>query len=110
MINPLLQKTIFISLAGHLALFNIFNFSFGRNILPDDFAKVSSLGRILTERDLSAFRPQTRLTRAAAVTLNMAKPLSGSAVAPFVTGLKPAVAFSFHPDNAISRLPLYRSR
>lgn len=99
MINPLLRKTIFISLAGHLALFNIFNFSFGRMMLPADFAKVSSFGRILTERDLLAFRPQIRFSKASILALDRVKQANGSAAAPSVTGLKPAIDFSFSPNK-----------
>ncbi len=46
------QKTVFISLLGHLALFGIFSFSFGNRMPRLNYAEVSFLGSVLGSRDL----------------------------------------------------------
>lgn len=101
MINPLLRKTVFISLAGHLALCGIFNFSFGRMLLPADFAEISSFGRMLSERDLLFFRPHQGFRKGHLNVPYGLKPENRAAElpAPLAAGLKPVIGFSFNPDK-----------
>jgi len=47
MTNPVLRKTIFISLLGHITIFSIFSLSFGKIIPRADYISVSFWGQIL---------------------------------------------------------------
>jgi len=105
MISPIFKKTIFISLAGHLALFNIFNFSFGARMLPPDFAKVSSIGAILTAGDVAVFKPvnkaspfmETGIAKAKAAALDKINRDDFGLIAP--VRIKPQTALAFNQDK-----------
>ncbi len=47
MINPIFRQTVLISLLGHLAVFNLFSFSFGSRITKANYSSVSFLGDYL---------------------------------------------------------------
>jgi hypothetical protein len=46
MTNPVLKKTVFLSLLGHLTVFSIFNLSFGKVILKENQAPLCFLGQV----------------------------------------------------------------
>jgi len=50
--NSLFRKTIIISILGHLAMFNIFSFSFGRQIPAANYPDISFQGALLSGYDL----------------------------------------------------------
>lgn len=51
--NPVLKKTIFISLLGHITVFSIFGFSFGNRIPTVEYASVSFWGQFLHNSQVS---------------------------------------------------------
>ena len=53
MSNPTLKNAFCVSLAGHLSLFLVFTFSFGRHVAPLSMPGVSFLGDILRAGDLT---------------------------------------------------------
>lgn len=58
MTNPVLKKTIFISLIGHITVFSIFSFSFGDRIPKAEYVSVSFWGQFL--RNSQVAQPITR--------------------------------------------------
>ena len=51
--SSLLKRAIFVSLLGHLTLFSIFNFSFGRKIPNLNYVSVISWGQLLQNRQVA---------------------------------------------------------
>jgi len=46
MTNPVLRRTLFVSLLGHITIFSLFSFSFGNIIPKADYSRVSFWGQI----------------------------------------------------------------
>ncbi len=61
MISSILKKALLISVIGHLAVFGIFSFSFGRRIPAGNYADISFQGAILNSYDLINTSPINKI-------------------------------------------------
>lgn len=101
------RNTIIISLLGHITLFSLFSFSFGKIILKIEYAPLVFLGQILPKTDLSIYqnniqhknrifnkRPDTSLL----------DNVNSGVFSATVPNLKPAVPIGFNKEKS-SLLP-----
>jgi hypothetical protein len=56
---PTFKKSVVMSLIGHLAVFTVFGFSFGRRMPMADYAQVSFFGQVLKSYDFSGSQAGT---------------------------------------------------
>lgn len=100
------KKTLFISALGHIAIFSIFNFSFGHKIPQARYAEVSFWGAILQGTDLAYrqnFKPteikEISIKESGAVTINKTTPERPSVLLGYY--LKPTAFLQLNPDKMI---------
>ncbi len=103
---PLLKKSFFVSLCGHLALFGIFSFSFGPALRRANYPSINSTGALLSSYDLSRKLIQQSvndkiLSQSAIVS---AKKIPGNQALP-AGYAKPASKLAISRDKAVFLMP-----
>ena len=94
--TPVLKKALFFSFIGHLALFSLFNFSFGQRLLKPDFNGVDFLGSLVLNSELTS-----RATGPVALGVGRLKPATQAVFVPPSPGPGTTVAL-----DDFSKLPV----
>jgi len=104
MTNTVLKKAIFISFLGHITIFSIFSFSFGKVIPKADYASVSFWGQFLLNSQVN--KPLPSILGGYKNKFLQSKPDTSALdkitrISPFVYGyhLKPASTLSFNTEK-----------
>jgi hypothetical protein len=105
MTSPYLRKAVCVSLLGHLALFSIFNLTFGRKMPSADYASVFFWGQVFLPSQLHKQRQNVSLSPGQRKDIISALPDAMGFLDPSVNYIKPQLssALSFEKEIFIDR-------